>query len=377
MKNSVLKNSATTIAVIAVAVLLAVATGCDKGKTVSEISRDTDLSKASDIFDGNPATAVESKKPLEPTTVIAIVNGTNILFSDIQNDMRSMFARMNAQPNQALQQQLPKILSQAVQNRIDSLLMEKAVSDENISVADSDVEKELRQIAASAPNDEKLVDALSKRGVTIEEFRNDLAKNMRTKKLIDLKTAEVAEATDEDAEKYYKANNTRFIKPETATAKHILIGFTKDDDAAAKKGKLEKINELRTQIVENNADFSELAKKYSSCPSSAQGGSLGTFRRGQMVKDFDEVAFTLPIGEVSKPVETRFGYHLILVEKRDKAEVIPFEEVSDKLKEFLTMQKKEKFLTKYIKKLRADSDVKILQDLSRTKVSLTQMNPEK
>ena len=88
-----------------------------------------------------------------------------------------------------------------------------------------------------------------------------------------------------------------------AAARHILV---ETEDAC---------NDLKTQIV-GGADFAALAKQHSKCPSGKEGGSLGTFGRGQMVREFDEVVFTAPLGEVQGPVQTQFGYHLIEVTMR-------------------------------------------------------------
>ena len=88
-----------------------------------------------------------------------------------------------------------------------------------------------------------------------------------------------------------------------ATARHILVS-TED-----------KCNELKTQI-EGGADFAEIAKANSSCPSSRDGGNLGTFGPGQMVKEFDTVVFSAPVGVVQGPVKTQFGYHLVEVTSR-------------------------------------------------------------
>ena len=88
-----------------------------------------------------------------------------------------------------------------------------------------------------------------------------------------------------------------------ASARHILVS-TEDECEA-----------LKTQI-ENGSDFAELARQHSQCPSSRRGGALGEFGRGQMVREFDEVVFSAPIGEVQGPVKTQFGYHLIEVTAR-------------------------------------------------------------
>ncbi|MFT0548864.1 peptidylprolyl isomerase [Allopusillimonas ginsengisoli] len=88
-----------------------------------------------------------------------------------------------------------------------------------------------------------------------------------------------------------------------ASARHILV----DNEA--------KCNELKTAI-ENGADFGQVAKENSSCPSSRDGGNLGTFGRGQMVPEFDTVVFSAPVGVVQGPVKTQFGYHLLEVTER-------------------------------------------------------------
>lgn len=88
-----------------------------------------------------------------------------------------------------------------------------------------------------------------------------------------------------------------------ASARHILV----DNEA--------KCNELK-QAIENGADFAQVARENSSCPSSRDGGNLGTFGRGQMVPEFDQVVFSAPVGEVQGPVKTQFGYHLVEVTSR-------------------------------------------------------------
>ncbi len=88
-----------------------------------------------------------------------------------------------------------------------------------------------------------------------------------------------------------------------ATARHILVSSE------------EKANELK-EAIQNGANFADMAKQHSSCPSGAEGGDLGQFGRGMMVPEFDEVVFSAPINEVQGPVKTQFGYHLLEVTSR-------------------------------------------------------------
>lgn len=100
---------------------------------------------------------------------------------------------------------------------------------------------------------------------------------------------------------------------ETVRASHILLMYQGSSRSSATRSKAEaqtKINELATQIA-GGADFAQLAKDNSDCPSKAKGGDLGQFGRGQMVGPFENAAFTLPVGGTSGVVETDFGYHII------------------------------------------------------------------
>jgi peptidyl-prolyl cis-trans isomerase C len=89
----------------------------------------------------------------------------------------------------------------------------------------------------------------------------------------------------------------------SAAARHILVASEADCQSLKKQ-------------IDEGGDFAELAKAHSKCPSGADGGALGTFGPGQMVKEFDEVVFSAPIGEVQGPVKTQFGYHLLEVTAR-------------------------------------------------------------
>ena len=127
------------------------------------------------------------------------------------------------------------------------------------------------------------------------------------------------EPTDEELKNYYEEFKDEFSEAESRSASHILV----KDEAKAK--------ELKAKI-DAGEDFASLAKDHSSCPSKANGGDLGTFQRGQMVKEFDDKVFSMDLGEVSEPVKTQFGYHIIKLNKINEAKIRPFEEVKDEVR---------------------------------------------
>ncbi len=131
---------------------------------------------------------------------------------------------------------------------------------------------------------------------------------------------------DGEVDDYYNNNKELFVIPEKASAQHILV---RDRDT---------IKELKQKLAAG-ADFGELAKQYSTCPSKERGGDLGEFNKGQMVPEFEEVAFALEIGEVSDMVETQFGYHLIKLNNKRSEKQQTLDEVRDELTQFLFAQK--------------------------------------
>jgi len=122
------------------------------------------------------------------------------------------------------------------------------------------------------------------------------------------------EVTDEEIKAYYEANQNYFKNEGAVSARHILVNT------------LEEANDVKKKI-EEGMNFEMAAMQYSSCPSKEQGGNLGQFTKGQMVPEFENAAFELAIGEVSDPVKTQFGYHIIKVESKVDSAVRGFEEV--------------------------------------------------
>jgi peptidyl-prolyl cis-trans isomerase C len=137
----------------------------------------------------------------------------------------------------------------------------------------------------------------------------------------------------------------------------LKVEPTADDAKKAEAGK--KIEEIQ-QKLKTGSDFAELAKEYSEGPSSVRGGDLGYFQRGQMVKPFEDAAFSMQVQEVSGRVETRFGYHLIKVDDKKPAQTLAYEDVKAKIAQRLKQQKVEKDATQYVENLRHNAKVEIL-----------------
>ena len=181
-----------------------------------------------------------------------------------------------------------------------------------------------------------LMDAMDKKMDEDEEFKKVFADTKKSllKSYNFSKTIEGVEVSEDDMKKFYEENKRFFKQPESVHAAHILV----DEE--------EKAADLAKQ-ARDGADFGELAKEHSSCPSNQNGGDLGTFGRGQMVPEFDEKVFDMKDGEISDPVKTQFGYHVIKRIEGNPEEEKSFDEVRGEIQMELTRQKQqERYLEK-------------------------------
>lgn len=134
----------------------------------------------------------------------------------------------------------------------------------------------------------------------------------------------------EDASDYYESNVEQFKSPQTVQARHILIKVDENATPEQVEEARQRIEDVHQMAVAGE-DFAELAAEFSEGPTKTKGGDLGTFRRQDMVKPFSDKAFAMQAGEVSEPVRTQFGWHIIKVERVNPASVRSFDEARSEI----------------------------------------------
>ena len=146
--------------------------------------------------------------------------------------------------------------------------------------------------------------------------------------------------SDEEVRRFYEENKDKMNSAGTVNASHILVDSK------------ERAEEIRQKILSGQISFEEAARNYSACPSREEGGNLGDFGPGQMVPAFEEAAFALAVGEISQPVQTDFGFHLIRVNSRNAATTPSFEQVREEIRARLLQEKQQAAYTSKINQLR-------------------------
>jgi len=171
--------------------------------------------------------------------------------------------------------------------------------------------------------------------IEMNRMKDSMLKQFNIKNLV-----EGVKVEDEEIEAFYNENTHYFEGQAQIQASHILV----DSETLANDVLLE---------INNGLSFEEAAKKYSSCPSNQQGGDLGFFSRGQMVPEFEAVAFEMKLDEISKPVQTQFGYHIITKTAVQEASTQPLEAIKGQIEHQLLIQKQN---SAYITKVEALKD---------------------
>jgi len=317
------------------------------------------------VAEPKKAPAVEASPVKEANTpdVTAItVNGTKITEGQIAKMLNVRMEQLASRipPNmqdQYRQQMRKRLVEQLV---IEELLVQKE-RQKNIAASQADVNEQVnKQMQAQNLTIDEFKSLLKAYGTTFSEFESNMRKKIMFEKLIEGEfVGKVANPTDEQVKAYYNENIQQFSLPERIHAKHILITPAEANDPnQAKAAAKAKAQDLLKKL-QAGADFNDLAKENSSCPSGKNGGDLGGLQpRGTFVPEFEKAAYALKPGQMSDVVETEFGFHIIKLVEHADANTVSLEKAKDQIAQLLTNKQKEEIVVNYIQQLKKEADLK-------------------
>ena len=309
------------------------------------------------------ALAAENPTPPKPaasqkTDIAVTVNGAPITEADIDAKIKPQIDKMSSMmaPNY-LEQYRNRMRTQALEGMIIEKLMDEKIKQAGIAVTDKDADDKLKEIAAQQGTTiEKIQSMMKAQGQDFDQVKKQIKKGLQYEKFMDTQWAGKIDVNEADAKQYYEQNKKQFESPEQVQASHILIkaaSSASDEDKAKAKAKAEQL----LKKARAGDDFATLAKENSEGPSNTKGGDLGFFKKGQMVKPFEDAAFALQPGQLSDIVQTQFGYHIIKVTGRKEAGTTSFEDAKEKIMQTLKQKKQGEFYKKYINDLEAAADI--------------------
>ena len=255
---------------------------------------------------------------------------------------------------------LTQLRKEAMALMIEQELVKQAAEKEGIKGDPAVVDKQIEELRNVFDNEDEYRMKLEGDGFTEESYRRHVERMAAAKAYLDRIRADVADVSDAEVEQFYAEHPDRLTLPAQVRVRHILLTWkplgTQDDRAALRK-QMEPILE-RARAGE---DFAELAREFSEDSATREsGGDTGFFYPGTMVRPFEEVAFSLKPGEISDPLNTVFGVHILKLEDRKEPRLLPLDEVREQLRDYIREQKMNAAVESKTDELRAAADVQVL-----------------
>jgi len=257
-----------------------------------------------------------------------------------------------------LQSELETRKKTALRDLIDQSLLAQRGKDLGISV-ETDVVKQLDQIRQGNKLDslDALEKAVTSQGLNWEDFKSNIRNRILTQKVVSQEVGSHISIGESDARKYYDDHKSEFVRPEQVALREIIVNTEGKKDTELPD--LKKKSETALKRVKDGEDFGEIAKRLSDGTTKEQGGYIGTFKRGELAKQLEDVVFKMKRNELTEVIETKQGYLIFQVlEHYDEGEQ-SFEKVKNEIMDRLYNEKLEPAVREYLKTLREQSYVVI------------------
>ena len=299
---------------------------------------------------------------------VAVVNGKPIPMSELDTALRNiaMQSGMGGDQSDALAAKFgQRIIDQLISGE---LLYQEAIKSE-YDASSEKIDEAFNDLASRYETEDAFKEEMSTRGFTETTLRENMKKQITIQDFIEGSIVPGIEIPDEEVKKIYNDNPDMFTTAEEIQASHILINVSEGDTQEKKDEVLGRIQKIAAMAREDGADFAQIARDNSEGPSAPNGGDLGFFGRGRMVPAFEEAAFALKVGDVSDPVLTQFGYHVIKLMDKKVGGTVTFEEAKDQLIDQLRNEKVNQAINNRIEELKSSSDIKILYNPPKAEAS--------
>lgn len=278
--------------------------------------------------------------------VAATVNGEPIYTAEVDRYVREIGARFGVDFSKGdAARQRAQVARSVLDQLIERALILQEARRTGRLAPEGEVEERLRQIASSFPSAEEFERTLHQQGVSRAELRERVRFELTVRRLLD--QMQVPEVSEQEARAYFNAHRAAFDEPERVRVRHILLGTEAEARVALAR--------LRA-----GESFEKLARELSLDPGSrSRGGDLGLVAPGQTVPEFERVAFSLKPGELSEPVQTSFGYHVVQVTQRLPARKATWQAARQQVVELLRENKRREAFAAWLKDLRQRAKIAV------------------
>jgi peptidyl-prolyl cis-trans isomerase C len=358
--------------VMAFSLILGVAVGCgskeEKAKTAKPVMApgpaETAAAPAA-VQEAAPVAALPAivqpavpEKKADAAGVAVEVDGVKMTKAQLNEELKKRLAMVKSQiPAESLEQAKAEIRKGLVDDFVLRTLLSREVAAKKVTATEKEIAAVMEEMKSQLPAGVTMDELVKKNQIDIAKMRDEIGMNIKINKLIDKALGGKVKITDKETTEFYEKNKDKFMKPETVHARHILVTKVPEDTEKNLTDKKAKAEDLRKKLLEG-ADFTDLAAKNSDCPSKQAGGDLGTFARGQMVKPFEDAAFSQEKNAIGPVVETDFGFHIIQVLDHQASQVVKLDtDTKQRINTYLESEKRKSAFDGIVKGLKAAANI--------------------
>ncbi len=291
--------------------------------------------------------------------IVAKVNGVKISNQKLVSKLNEKLPLVSVH-QRISQKRFDEIRNQVLNQLIEEELLVQEARHRGLKVSKTELEKQVNLMKSAYPSQAVFEKELKKTGQSYDEWVKKIKRRLLIRKLWKTAVTDRIHITDDSVYAYYLSHKSKFYIPDRLHLAHILVSVDPGAMEAGWKKGLEKANNLYRQL-NNGADFAAMARQYSSDSTSAQkGGDLGWRHVGQLMPELDNVAKNLKVGQISKPIRTIYGYHILKLLEKDPGRQLSFDEIDkEALKKRLQKKRARELSQNLIKQLKAKASIRI------------------
>lgn len=306
----------------------------------------------------SPLSALALPVPL--SRVVAVVNDDVITSYEINQAMQPIIReaeRKGPFPDAARKELRENVLKAL----IDKKLVDQKIKELNIKVTDDELRQSIDDVRKqnNLKNQEELVAALASQGITFDQYKTQLREQLEKLRIVSQEVKAKIQVSDQEMRDYYEANKSVYGEDESFRARHIFIKIPKNATDKELDALTAKVDGIDKEAQQPGADFAALAKKYSEDATAKEGGSLGTFKKGDMQGEFVLLLERLKPGEVSGVIKTASGFHIVKLEERIPGRIKNFDEVKAEIEDKLYKKKSEERFTQWLAELKKEATIEL------------------
>ncbi len=300
----------------------------------------------------------EDNKP-QPSEKAAIVNGAPIDRAEFDGELLMVQKTILGYGKPITAKQAASLQAEVLESMVRREILYQEGRKSGIKPDESAVDKELKALKQQFANETEYKNELSRKNITEEKLRSRMDRNSTVQQYIERQFAAKVAVTDSDMVSYYEGHLDLFKQPLQVRVSHILIRTDPAWEESRKKEARRKAEQVMKEL-KTGKDFAALAREQSDGPTRANGGDLGYLKAGQLEKQFESAVLALKPGETTGIISAEYGFHIFKLTDKKPETVLAYENVKEKIQQFLREEKARQEADLYAKTLREKASVEIL-----------------